>query len=61
MPDEEEGGATGGGRENAEDILEEVLELIITDFDHAEDERLKGHDIHAETHQHEHEDGGPAS
>jgi hypothetical protein len=43
--------------EHAEDILEEVLELIITDFDHAEDSAEHQHDIHAETHQHQHVDG----
>ena len=44
-------------RADAEDVLEEILELCIQDFDHAEEEKQAGHDIHAETHLHEHEDG----
>ena len=44
-------------RADAEDVLEEILELCIQDFDHAEEEQRAGHDIHEETHLHEHEDG----
>lgn len=49
-----EGGSVDWGkvrnRPDAEDILEEILELCIQDFDHAEEEKLAGHDLHSETH-----------
>ena len=46
-------------RADATDVLEDLLELCITDFEHADDAArgVGRHDIHEETHMHKHEDG----
>jgi len=38
---------------DAEDVLADLLEVFIRDFDHAEEEQRAGHDLHDETHHHD--------